>query len=102
MSTHRNSTRVPSATSVSAGSRTNTSGEHALLDLEAQICDLYTMVQISASLFESQIERYFKSEKLQYISSYEMDMVTFTIHDLVRRASCLRQDFYAAANGENA
>ena len=48
------------------------------------------------------IEKPFLGDKLQYVSSYEIDMLGFACRDLVNRASSLKDNFYAAAHGEDA
>ncbi|EJK83560.1 hypothetical protein [Rhizobium sp. AP16] len=102
MSNHRNSTPAPDISSEGAPVNKKSAAEKALLDLEAQICDIYAMVHVSSLLFEDLIEKPFMGDKLKFVSSYEMDMLSFACHDLVGRASSLRNDFYAAAHGKDA
>ncbi len=74
--------------------------ERALLDLEGQICDLYCMIHASTMLFERLVEKPLADGTINYISSYERDIISFAWNNLASRASELRRTFYAAAHSE--
>lgn len=77
--------------------------EDALLDLEADICDLSSMAHIADDLLDRLIAGPHDRERnMIRINSYEIDMLIFAWKNISSRAGDLKRRFYAGAYGEDA
>ncbi len=77
--------------------------EGALLDLEADICDLSSMANVADDLLDRFISsRHDRKRNIISINSYELDMLIFAWKNTSMRASELKRRFYADAYGEDA
>ena len=81
----------------------------AFKDLEDEICSVLNMAHILSDLLEHTLVEYRNGENIRcptpgepmkvYISSQEMDCLSFAWNDVINRASYLKKKYYAAWDG---
>lgn len=70
--------------------------EGALIDLEADICDLYLMAHITDHLLDQFIAGRHQHNEIM-LNSYELNMLIFSWKNVSSRAHALKERFYTAA-----